>query len=82
MDRDHSRLVVTKNNKINSFKQEKFSLVKSEDGLFLYISLRLIWNYNSSVYSDFFPRFSDDAHHNGVLFLYISFLSFISTPYM
>ena len=82
MDRDHSRLVVIEKNKINSFKQEKFSSVKSEDGLFLYISLRLIQNYSSLVYSDFFPRFSDDVHHNGVLFLYISFLSFISAPHV
>ena len=42
MDRDHSRLVVIEKNKINNFKQEKFSSVKFEDGLFLYISLRLI----------------------------------------
>ena len=57
MDRDHSRLVVIEKNKINSFKQEKFSSVKSEDGLFLYISLRLIQNYSSLVYNDFFPDF-------------------------
>ena len=52
MDNDHSKLVIARMNKTNSFEQEKFSLVKSEEGLFLYISLRLIQNYSSSVYSD------------------------------
>ena len=33
--------------------QEKFFSAKSEDGLLLYISFRLIQNYSSWVYSDF-----------------------------
>ena len=52
MDNDYSMLVIAGKNKTNSFEQEKFSSVKSEEGLFLYISLRLTQNYNSSVYSD------------------------------
>ena len=42
VDNDHNRLVIIGKNEINSFEQEKFSLIKSEEGLFLYISLRLI----------------------------------------
>ena len=42
VDNDHSRLVITGKNKANSFEQGKFSSAKSEEGLFLYISLRLI----------------------------------------
>ena len=42
VDSDHNRLVITGKNKTNSFEQEKFSSVRSEEGLFLYISLRLI----------------------------------------
>ena len=52
MNNDHSRLVIARKNKINSFEQEEFSSVKSEKGLFLYISLRLIQNYSSLVYND------------------------------
>ena len=40
--KDPSRLVNNGKNKTNSFEQEKFSSVKSKEGLFLYISLRLI----------------------------------------
>ena len=47
MDKDHDRLVNNGKNKTNSFEQEKFSSVKFEEGLFLYISLRLIQNYSS-----------------------------------
>ena len=52
VDNDHSKLVIARKNKTNSFEQEKFSSVKSKEDLFLYISLRLIQNYSSSVYSD------------------------------
>ena len=49
MDNDHSKLVIARKNKTNSFEQEKFSSVKSKEGMFLYISLK---NYSSSVYND------------------------------
>ena len=52
MDNDHSRLVIARKNKINSFEQEEFSLIKFEECLFLYISLKLIQNYSPLVYSD------------------------------
>ena len=42
VDNDHSRLVITGKNKINGSKQERFFSVKSDDGLFLCISLKLI----------------------------------------
>ena len=42
VDNDHNRLVIIGKNETNSFEQEKFSSIKSEEGLFLYISLRLI----------------------------------------
>ena len=47
VDCDHNRLVVAGKNKTSSFIQAKFFLAKSEDGLFLYISFRLIQNYSS-----------------------------------
>ena len=43
----YSRLVGVGKNETNNFRQEKFSSVKFEDGLFLFTSLRLIKNYNS-----------------------------------
>ena len=46
VDGDHSRLVAGKN-KTSSFMLEKFFSAKSEDGLFLDISFRLIQNYSS-----------------------------------
>ena len=52
MDNDHSKLVIARKNKTNSFEQEKFSSIKSKEDLFVYISLRLIQNYSSSVYND------------------------------
>ena len=52
MDNDHSRLVIARKNKINRFEQEEFSLIKFEECLFLYISLKLIQNYSPLVYSD------------------------------
>ena len=51
MGKDLGRLVITRKNKTNSFEQEKFSSVKSKDGLFLYISLRLIQIYSDGVFS-------------------------------
>ena len=42
VDNDHSRLVVTGKHKSNSSEQEKFSLVKFEESMFLYTSLKLI----------------------------------------
>ena len=42
MDNDYSMLVIAGKNKTNSFEQEKFSSIRFEEGLFLYISLRLI----------------------------------------
>ena len=42
VDNDHNKLVIIGKNETNSFEQEKFSSIKSEEGLFLYISLRLI----------------------------------------
>ena len=52
-DNDHSRLVITIKNKVNSFEQEELSSAKSKESLFFYISLRLIQNYSSWVYHDF-----------------------------
>ena len=42
VDNDHNRLIIIRKNETNNFEQEKFSSVKSEENLFLYISLRLI----------------------------------------
>ena len=42
MDNDYSMLVIAGKNKTNSFEQEKFSSVKSEEDLFIFISLKLI----------------------------------------
>ena len=41
VDNDHNKLVIIGKNETNSFEQENFSSIKSEEGLFLYISLRL-----------------------------------------
>ena len=42
VDNDHNRLVIIGKNETNNFEKEKFSSVKSKEGLFLYISVRLI----------------------------------------
>ena len=47
MGNNHNRLIITGKNKTNRFEQEKLSSVKSEEGLFLYISIRLIQIYSS-----------------------------------
>ena len=80
VDNDHSRLVVTGKHKSNNSEQEKFSLVKSEEGLFLYISLRLIQNYSSWVYNDFSLDFLDDLPCNGVFSLLYSHSFFHLSP--
>ena len=78
IDNDHSRLVIIGKSKTNSFEQEKFSLVKSEEGLFLYIFLILIQKLQFLSIQSFLSPFSDPLC-NGVLLFYIPFPSFIST---
>ena len=72
-DNDHSRLVITIKNKVNSFEQEELSSTKSKEGLFFYISLRLIQNYSSWVYNDFSQDFI-------IIPFVMGFFSFIFPP--
>ena len=78
MDNDHMRLVNIGKCKTNSFEQEKFSLVKSEEGLFLYIFLILIQKLQFLSIQSFLSPFSDPLC-NEVLLFYIPSPSFIST---
>ena len=78
MDNDHNRLVIIGKSKTNSFEQEKFSLVKSEEGLFLYIFLILIQKLQFLSIQSFLSPFSDPLC-NGVLLFYIPSPSLILT---
>ena len=82
MDSDHNRLVIIEKNKTNSFEQEKFSSIRFEEGLFLYISLRLIPKLQFLGMQWFLSSFSDAPLCNGVLLFYIPSPSFISTLHM
>ena len=77
MDNDHSRLVIIGKSKTNIFVQEKFSSVKIEEGLFLYIFLRLIQKLQFLSIQSFLSPFSDPLC-NGVLLFYIPSPCFIS----
>ena len=53
VNNDHDGLADTGKHKTNSFRQKKVLLGQVRQMLFLFISPRLIQNYNPRVYSDF-----------------------------